>query len=411
MIVLVIAALVLGVGVVSRFARNELLNTPTYVDTVAPLASDPAVQDAVTNRLTNEIVTHVDVAALTQQAIEATGVRRADAIAPLVAGPVSSFFQSFVHDHVSQFVHGPRFRELWVKGNTAAHNQVNAILTGSGSKVLTTQGNQVVLNLGPMIDQVKADLVASGFNLAAKIPPISATFTIFTVQNLPKIQSYVKLFDKLATWLPIIAIVLFGLGVWAAPGRRRAGLVGMLLVAVVMIFLLVVFKIGRNAYTNSAANRGVDVNAALAVWDTMIRYLLTAVKTVLALSLVGVLWLWLAGPGWVGRNLRGLVGKGEDWAAGSLHRTDLRWEPAGAFLRRYRRWFYIGIAVVGGIIVLFFPTLLTAVLVSVVAILFVLVIGVLTRLPGTGVIEPAAPGPPSPNGPAAATKPDVKVPA
>lgn len=404
MVVLVVAALVMGIGVVSRFARNELLDTSTYVDTVAPLASDPAVQDAVTNRMTSEIVSNVDVAGLTQQAIEATGIKRADAIAGLVSGPVSNFFQSFVHDHVSQFVHGPRFRELWVKGNTVAHNQVNAILTGTGSKVLTTQGDQVVLNLGPMIDQVKQDLVASGFGIAAKIPPISATFTIFTVQNLPKIQGYVKLFDKLATWLPIIAIGLFGLALWAAPGRRRGALVGMLLVAGVMIALLVVLSVARNAYTNQVANRGVDVAAATAVWDAVIRYLVTALKTLLALSLLAALWLWLAGPGWVGRHLRALVGIGEDWAARSLHHTDLRWEPAGVFLRRWRRWFYLGIGLVGGIIVLFFPTLLTAVLVSVVAILFLLVIGVLIRLPEPGGAEQPPAAPTAPTGSTGATR-------
>ncbi len=47
---IVLASLLAIVSVLVVFVRNEVLDTNTYVATVGPLASDPAIQSAVANR-------------------------------------------------------------------------------------------------------------------------------------------------------------------------------------------------------------------------------------------------------------------------------------------------------------------------------------------------------------------------
>src|SRR3954465_3105707 len=64
--------LVLGCGlavlsIVAIWLRATLLNTDRYVSTVAPIAADPAVQDAVAKKLDNAIFTRVDFASLARQ--------------------------------------------------------------------------------------------------------------------------------------------------------------------------------------------------------------------------------------------------------------------------------------------------------------------------------------------------------
>jgi len=66
-----LAALLAPLAVVSVWARSQVTDTDRYVQTVAPLASDPAVQSAVTTNITNVVFQYLDVQGLTQQAIDA----------------------------------------------------------------------------------------------------------------------------------------------------------------------------------------------------------------------------------------------------------------------------------------------------------------------------------------------------
>ena len=56
---------------VAVWARNQVTYTDRYVATVAPLASDPAIQQAITDRITAQVFTYIDVQGLTTQAVDA----------------------------------------------------------------------------------------------------------------------------------------------------------------------------------------------------------------------------------------------------------------------------------------------------------------------------------------------------
>src|SRR5664280_1659553 len=60
--VLVVVACILSVlSVVTVFTRNQLLNTDTYVNTVAPLASNPAIQTQVAKLVSENLISRTDV--------------------------------------------------------------------------------------------------------------------------------------------------------------------------------------------------------------------------------------------------------------------------------------------------------------------------------------------------------------
>ena len=54
-VLIVTGALSTAASVVALFVHTQVNNTDSYVDTVAPLASEPAVQEAVADRLTEEL--------------------------------------------------------------------------------------------------------------------------------------------------------------------------------------------------------------------------------------------------------------------------------------------------------------------------------------------------------------------
>ena len=97
----VVLLLVLGCGlavlsVVAIWLRVTLLDTDRYVDTVAPIAAQPAVQDAVADKLESAIYARIDFASLAREVLP----DRADVLAP---GDPDR--RAVVHPHADRRVH------------------------------------------------------------------------------------------------------------------------------------------------------------------------------------------------------------------------------------------------------------------------------------------------------------------
>src|SRR5271167_2954298 len=60
-VLVVLACLLAVVSVLVVFARNQLLNTDAYVSTVAPLATNPAIQTQVATRVSDELIARTDL--------------------------------------------------------------------------------------------------------------------------------------------------------------------------------------------------------------------------------------------------------------------------------------------------------------------------------------------------------------
>ena len=69
-LLIIVAAILAPGSVVAAWARDEVGDTDRYVATVAPLASDPAVQQAAINRITTEIFSYLNVNDVSQSAVK-----------------------------------------------------------------------------------------------------------------------------------------------------------------------------------------------------------------------------------------------------------------------------------------------------------------------------------------------------
>ena len=69
-VVLVVLTAVLAFATVpALYLRSEVLDTDRYVATVAPLASDPAIQAEISNKVTTQITEAVDIEGITRDAM------------------------------------------------------------------------------------------------------------------------------------------------------------------------------------------------------------------------------------------------------------------------------------------------------------------------------------------------------
>ncbi|CAM5261283.1 Integral membrane protein OS=Streptomyces glaucescens OX=1907 GN=SGLAU_19345 PE=4 SV=1 [Streptomyces glaucescens] len=257
-VLLLMALLLAPLAVVAAWVQDTVSDTDRYVETVAPLASEPAVQDVVINRLTDRVVDNVDVAAVTDWL--AKTLQDAGAPPRVVEGakalePLRNAVRTVVDRTVTRVITSDVFQQVWEGANRRSHAAVVNMLTGDRQGALRAEGGAVQLNLGEVVDQVRQRLVDEGFDKAAAIPDTDRTITLFESEELGKAQDAMRLLDILGTWLPVLTIVLAALAVWTNPAHRVMLVVTAVGVGLMMILLLVALAVVRRVYLDSVPPR------------------------------------------------------------------------------------------------------------------------------------------------------------
>jgi hypothetical protein len=352
-VLIFVAAVLAPASIVARFASDQIGDTDRYVETVTPLATDPAVQDAIVARISKEILDRIDVKAITQQAV---GALQAQGLSPQIAAsltalsvPLQTGVENFVTQQVTKIVHSPEFASAWVQANRQAHTQMVAILTGQDTDSVTVTGDSVQVNLGPVVAQVKQRLVTNGFSVASRIPPVRATFTLVQSDDITKAQRGFRLLKGTATGLPIVAILLIVGAVFVARDRRLALIGAGLAVLAGMLLLGGLLNVFRSVYLDNiptATSKGPA--AAAAVYDTFTHLMRLNLRAVAVVALAVAAGAWLAGSKPAPRATRDAVVGSIAWLRGGSEHMGLRTGPVGAFVYRSRsllRALVIGVAV------------------------------------------------------------------
>jgi hypothetical protein len=394
-LLIVIACVLAPLSAVAVWTKNQVTNTDRYVRTMAPLASEPAIQSALANRITAKIFASVDVQALYNQAVDTLAKQglppnRAAQLQSF-AVPVANGVESFTHSQVAKITSSAAFATAWVQINRLAHDALVKALTGKGGGAVTIQKDTVTLDLGPLIHTVKQQLTASGFNLAAKIPETNASFVLFQSSNLTKAQSGFNLLNKLGIWLPIIVLVLIAIGVYAAKSHRRALIGACLGVGAGMIVLALGLALFRSAYLN-ALPANVSHDAAAVAYDTLVRFLRLGLRSVLVLALVIGLGAFLTGPSVTAVRTRDSLARGIGWLRGGAESAGLRTGAVGSWVYGHKLALRIGAVAVAGLALVFWGQP-TGKVIILLAVLLLVALGLIEFL---GRPPEASPGVPTP---------------
>lgn len=392
-VLVVVLAVLTPLGVIARWAHNEVADTDRYVESVAPLAADPAIQDAVTDRITTEITTRLQVQAVTDEAIAALADQGLPPLAATslsaLSGPLADAIESFIRDQVAALVGSDEFRTAWEEANREAHTQLVAVLTGKDTDLVEISDNAVSLNLATMIEAVKLRLVDRGFTLAERLPAVDAQFTIFQSDDITRAQSAFRLLSAVNTLLPILLLVLLGAAVALARNRRRTLVAAMLAVAASMLLLGVALNAFRMVYLDAVPSDQLPVEAAAAVYDTLVWFIRLNLRAILVLSLAIAFVAWVSGPGTPATALRAGTGRAIGWVRSGGERAGLDTGRLGVALGTHRtviRGAVLGLALVAYAMA-DHPTGGFTLTLAVVAAVLLLVVELLAR--------PAPPPPPS----------------
>jgi hypothetical protein len=385
---LIVAGCVLApLSVVAVWTANQVSDTSRYVANVEPLIKDPAIQNALTDKITSQIVTRINVPALTDQAAAALaqkGLPRISALLRGVSGSLASGVAGFVHSRIHKIITGPRMANAWTQVNRVAHQALVAALSGRGASndAVGVSNGQVTLDLAPLIAVAKQDLVAHGLTIAGKIPIVHATFALFPSKNLVKAQKAYRLINDLKIVLPIVTLVLFGLGVLTARGHRRALIGAGLGLAASMLVLGAALLIARGIYLSSVP-ASAPADAAAAAFDILVRFVRTALRTLLVAGLIVAAGAFFTGPSAAAVRTRHALSYG----LGRLRRGGES-GPASRWTYAHRTALRVGAVALAALIFVFWGQP-TAAVVVLIAVLLLLVLG-LIELIGR---PPAQPGP------------------
>ncbi|OKJ59204.1 hypothetical protein [Streptomyces sp. CB02115] len=256
-VLLVLLAVLVPLSALSAWVDLEIDDTDRYVAAVSPLASDPAVQNTVADLVTEEAMRQIDL------------------------GPLQDTVREFLHETVRSFTTTESFRNAWDAANRAAHQAVAAALDGDS-------GEAVTIDLAPVIDQVKQDLVRDGVPFADQIPVERTEITVLGPGQADDLRDSFRLLRYGSIWPAVATLVFLVLVVGIATVRRgmRAGLwatatvgAGFVLGAIV---LRVLVAVGRGRVLDEVPDS--DRDAAAAVVDALTASLRTTVWVVLAVG-------------------------------------------------------------------------------------------------------------------------------
>jgi hypothetical protein len=325
---IVLSCILAPLSVISIWVRNIVLNTDRYVETVAPLSTNPAVIDTAATNITNALFDNVDV----EKEIEDAFPPRAD----FLAAPLATGLRTVVDQAAVRILSSDQFDTVWKNANRRAHTRLVKVLTGKGT--LQTENDKVVLDLTPLVDTVKAKLDDRGIRIFDKIPANKALvqLNIIDAQQLEKVRSGTKLLNTLSWVLPILCLACLGGGLALSSNRRRSLFRWGIWVAVAVALVGAGVAIGRSIYLDAVTSPDLPRDTAAAVFDTLVRFLRYGIRLIIALGLVVALAAWLTGPTRAATGIRSTAKRIVGGAGASAGERGVTFGAFGAWVARYR---------------------------------------------------------------------------
>jgi hypothetical protein len=372
----VVAGLLTTPAAVAYWGQRTLNDTQRYVDTVGPLVDSPQVQEAIAVTVTDAIQARVDVEAILDEVF--AGVITDRPRLQRLVGPLAGAINGLIDREVRAFVASDVFADVWVRVNTRAQQALVRVLEGDESGAVSVQGEQVVLDVSEVIDEVQQRLVARGLTIVENvpIPDVDKQIVLLDAPQLEQARTIYAFTNPVARWLlPLVGALYLAALLLARRRPRMTVIIGVVLAANALLVAWAL-SVGRQLFINELAGT-VFGPASSVFYDTLLTYLERGWQVFLWLGVILVVVGWYAGTNRSGTAVRttlagGLETAGAGLADGPVGGTG-RWVAANA------RWLRVVVGVLGAVVLLwgnevsptrlFWSLLLTVVLLGVVQIL------------------------------------------
>jgi hypothetical protein len=301
-VLLVLATLAVIVGSFAVWVDRQLLDTSDWTDTSTHLIANPTIRQTVSTFVVDEVF----------QDTELDRRLRSDPASRRAKRQVKRFAAGLVAHELAT----AGGMKTWRVANRRAHAELLRVLNGDHTLV-SKRGGDVVLNLGPLVDDVTKGLADEPAiatlignhpgELLSGLVPHAGRIVIMRSTQLQEAQDGVNAIRGLAVVLPVAALVMFALAVLLARAWRRRVIhrIGWcLIVAGGCVFALRLLLGPR--LVDSLITAGWVRPAAKDAWLIATTDLRTAAYITIAVGTVIVIVAWLTGSARPVRALRRL---------------------------------------------------------------------------------------------------------
>lgn len=348
LLALILGLVLLPIGTVTYWGHRTVSDSERYLETVQPLAYDEDVQASVSTFLTDKIEEQVDPEALVNQLFAGLIEQYPSlkALVPVVSGAIDSLIAQVV----DRLVRSDQFKQLWDLANAAAQKSLMAILEGRDDGPVSLQGDEVVLDISTLIDQVKQGLVDRGFSAAANInvPEADRQIVLLEAPQLAQIRTIYSLTSPVAAGLIYVAILLLVLA--AVLARRRPRMVAWAGggAAVVGGLLIVGLGVGQGVFVNTLEGTPF-AKASQTFYDQLLKFLYNGSYALVVLGIIVMaVGLYLCGARWAVELRAGVNNLAAD-IAGNIPAGPIT--SSGAWVAAHARWLRVAVAAIFTIIV------------------------------------------------------------
>jgi hypothetical protein len=346
---LLLAALLTTPAAVAYWGQRTLNDTQRYVDTVGPLVESQEVQDVIATAVTDAIQQQVDTEALLNEAF--AGVVDDAPRLELLVGPLAAAIDGAVERQVREFLASDTFADIWTRVNTRAQQALQRILEGDSSGAVSLQGDEVVLDVSEVIDEVKARLVDRGLTFIenAPVPETDRQIVLLEAPQLEQLRTIYAFGNPVARWLlPIVGLLYLGALLLARHRPRMVVAIGAVIAANALLLALAL-SVGRQLFSNELSGTTFGP-ASRAFYETLLAYLQRGQEVVLWLGLVLVVVGWFAGANRYGTAVRTTVRDGLEKVGSAVPGEQV--DSAGQWVAGNIRWLRVVVVGLGAVVLL-----------------------------------------------------------
>jgi hypothetical protein len=369
-VLLVLACVSFAGAVVGGWAKRNLLDTERVSGTLQEIVNDPAVEEAVSARLTATLITLIGPQDLLEEALP----DRAD----ILAVPLATAVDRFIAGAVDRFVGSDAYERLMLGLAERGHAGALRVLRGESDRVEIVDG-AVVIDLVPVINAVLAEITSASpeiFGRRIDLPTITVDdvperarqrladalgvpldddfgrVTVFESDSLTAAQDALWLFERSVPALTLAFFAFAGLALWLSRRRRRTLL--QLVVGLALVLVLVrriVYRLIESVTEIPPTQVGQDAAHAIVtiLFDSLLLFTLLLVVVLAVVAIVAL----VTGPYRWATALR--TRTGELVATGTDPTRRPAWlQAALSWAAVHRDWLAIAGAVVAVLVLLVF---------------------------------------------------------
>jgi hypothetical protein len=296
-VVLVLAALVGAVAIVSIWANGQLLDTRSWVSVSGRLLESPEVKHRVAAFLAEELVAEAEAQLAAAGEDEAAAV-----VLPRLRRHGTELAEGVMRT--------PQFRVVWLRANRIGHRELLRVLD---EEAVTRGANgRVVVDLTPALREL-ADQIGRGDlarelgagNLGELVEPGAARIEVLEADELERAQDAVRAVRHLPLPATLAALALFALALLLGRARlSRTCLAAGLALAAAGALALLARQLAGEEIVDRLLVRDADRAAAEAAWRVATSTVSDLGGGAIGLGLVIAIWALLCGESAPARGCR-----------------------------------------------------------------------------------------------------------